>query len=336
MEAGRTPDDAGGRRADHHRQLGAAQLHRQVPRARSPCRRRWPSRSTPWPRGWPTRSAPTTSPRTARRLGITSPIQLDPSMALGAVEVSPLEMAQAYAPFANGGFAAKAYGIERIRTASGRVLYDHGVDARRAPRGDRPAGAALHEPDDAPGGRLAAPARAPRVAGLRPGRQDRHHQRLPDAWFVGYTGGFVTAVWVGKDDNTPMKQGHRRRRAGRHLARLHGRGPAAPEGPADPRRRRRPRPPPAAGDADRRRSSTASATCCTATASRRAAPRRRSPTARADDAPPAPAEAPPQLLAALAARRRAAARPRRAARRGAARASPTRALHHGPRSAGRG
>ena len=27
-----------------------------------------------------------------------------------------------------------------------------------------------------------------------------------DAWFVGYTGGFVTAVWVGKDDNTPMKR----------------------------------------------------------------------------------------------------------------------------------
>src|SRR5690606_40319407 len=69
---------------------------------------------------------------TARRLGITSPIQLDPSMALGAVEVSPLEMAQAYAPFSNGGFLAKGYGIERIRTATGRVLYDQSVD-----RGER-------------------------------------------------------------------------------------------------------------------------------------------------------------------------------------------------------
>ncbi|HEY0649353.1 transglycosylase domain-containing protein, partial [Phenylobacterium sp.] len=60
---------------------------------------------------------------TAHRLGITSPIQLDPSMALGAVEVSPLEMAQAYVPFSNGGSAAKAFGIERIRTArGGRVL----------------------------------------------------------------------------------------------------------------------------------------------------------------------------------------------------------------------
>ncbi|HEY0435772.1 MAG TPA: transglycosylase domain-containing protein, partial [Phenylobacterium sp.] len=56
---------------------------------------------------------------TAHRLGITSAIQLDPSMALGAVEVSPLEMAQAYTPFSNGGLFAKGYGVERIRTASG-------------------------------------------------------------------------------------------------------------------------------------------------------------------------------------------------------------------------
>jgi penicillin-binding protein 1A len=55
-------------------------------------------------------------------------------MALGAVEVSPMEMAQAYAPFSNGGFLARGYGIERIRTTSGRVLYDHGVDRRRARR----------------------------------------------------------------------------------------------------------------------------------------------------------------------------------------------------------
>src|SRR5579872_1720774 len=65
---------------------------------------------------------------TAHRLGITSQIQTDPSMALGAVEVSPLEMAQAYDAFANGGFRAHAYGIERIRTGSGKVLYDHGVE----------------------------------------------------------------------------------------------------------------------------------------------------------------------------------------------------------------
>jgi penicillin-binding protein 1A len=142
---------------------------------------------------------------TARRLGITSPIQLDPSMALGAVEVSPLEMAQAYAPFANGGQFAKGYGIERIRTASGRVLYDHGV---------------------APGARqqvINQPALAYMVSMMRgvisggtgtranvPGYdlagKTGTTSDYRDAWFIGYTGGFVTAVWVGKDDNTPMRK----------------------------------------------------------------------------------------------------------------------------------
>ena len=133
MEAGRTPDVPV---VDEPITIGnwePRNYDRQLPGPDDPGRRPWPSRSTPSPRGWPTRSAPAMSPRTARRLGITSPIQLDPSMALGAVEVSPLEMAQAYAPFANGGFAAKAYGIERIRTASGKVLYDHSVD-EPAPR----------------------------------------------------------------------------------------------------------------------------------------------------------------------------------------------------------
>eukprot|EP01035_Chromulina_nebulosa_P041028 gene41028-55452_t len=66
----------------------------------------------------------------ARRLGITSKIQLAPSMALGAVEVNPLEMAQSYAAFSNGGFFAKGYGIQRIRTATGRVLYDRNLEKR--------------------------------------------------------------------------------------------------------------------------------------------------------------------------------------------------------------
>ena len=142
---------------------------------------------------------------TARRLGITSPIQLDPSMALGAVEVSPLEMAQAYAPFANGGVFAKAYAIERIRTATGRVLYDHGVD--RGPRQTvigQPALAYMVSMmrgviAGGTGGRANVPGYD--LAGKTGTTSDYR-----DAWFVGYTGGFVTAVWVGKDDNKPMRK----------------------------------------------------------------------------------------------------------------------------------
>jgi len=142
---------------------------------------------------------------TAHRMGITSPIQLDPSMALGAVEVSPLEMAQAYAPFSNGGVFARGYGIERIRTASGRVLYDHGVagDQRRAVVGQPALGYMIRMMRQviASGTGTRAAVKGYDLAGKTGTTSDYR-----DAWFIGYTGGFVTAVWVGKDDNTPMRK----------------------------------------------------------------------------------------------------------------------------------
>ncbi|MDP3746337.1 MAG: penicillin-binding protein 1A [Phenylobacterium sp.] len=142
---------------------------------------------------------------TARRLGITSHIQLDPSMALGAVEVSPMEMAQAYAPFSNGGFLAKGYGITRIRTASGKVLYDHTVEkAQRQAVIGSPALQYMNQMMrqvivSGTGTRANVPGYD--LAGKTGTTSDYR-----DAWFVGYTGGFVTAVWVGKDDNKPMKR----------------------------------------------------------------------------------------------------------------------------------
>jgi penicillin-binding protein 1A len=142
---------------------------------------------------------------TARRLGITSPIQVDPSMALGAVEVSPLEMAQAYAPFSNGGAFAKGYGIERIRTSTGRVLYDHGMgQAQRRPVIGQPALSymiRMMRQVIASGTGTRAAVKGYDLAGKTGTTSDYR-----DAWFIGYTGGFVTAVWVGKDDNTPMKK----------------------------------------------------------------------------------------------------------------------------------
>ncbi|THD62439.1 penicillin-binding protein 1A [Phenylobacterium sp.] len=142
---------------------------------------------------------------TAHRLGIVSPIQLDPSMALGAVEVSPLEMAQAYAPFSNGGVFAKGYGIERIRTASGQVLYDHNVgnDQRRAVIGQPALSYMIRMMRGVIQSGTGARAN---VKGYDLAGKTGTTSDYRDAWFIGYTGGFVTAVWVGKDDNTPMKK----------------------------------------------------------------------------------------------------------------------------------
>jgi len=141
--------------------------------------------------------------RVAHRLGIMSAIGTDPSMALGAVEVSPVEMAQAYAAFSNGGFQTTAYGIERIRTIDGKVLYEHKADNRVSVIGNPPLSymnrMLRQVVASGTGGRA-------RIGGYDIAGKTGTTSDYKDAWFVGYTGGFVTAVWVGKDDNTPMRK----------------------------------------------------------------------------------------------------------------------------------
>jgi len=142
--------------------------------------------------------------RTARRLGITSRIGLEPAMALGAVEVSPLDMAQAYDSFANGGKRVRAYGISRIRTPQGRVIY------QRASRETGPVQAIsnpylYYQNQMLRGVMTSGTGRSAAIAGRDTAGKTGTTSDYKDAWFVGYTGGFVTAVWVGKDDNTAMR-----------------------------------------------------------------------------------------------------------------------------------
>jgi penicillin-binding protein 1A len=142
--------------------------------------------------------------RAARRLGISSRIGLEPAMALGAVEVSPLDMATAYDAFANGGRRVDPAGIERIRTPQGRIIY------QRAGR-DPAAGQAINNPslyymnEMLRGVVTSGTGRAAAIAGRDLAGKTGTTSDYKDAWFVGYTGGFVTAVWVGKDDNTAMR-----------------------------------------------------------------------------------------------------------------------------------
>ena len=98
----------------------------EYPGADHAARRRWRSRSTPWPRASPTRSAGRTWPPTARRLGIVTPINTDPAMALGTTLVTPLEMAQAYDAFSNGGNrVARLRHRAHPHRLGGRVIWQH-------------------------------------------------------------------------------------------------------------------------------------------------------------------------------------------------------------------
>lgn len=141
--------------------------------------------------------------KTAQRLGITSPLQANPSLALGTSEVSVLEMARAYVPFANGGFTAQPYVVKSIKTAKGRVLFQHIGEA----------GARVIQPDQvAEMNDMMAraveigTARHARVPGWPVAGKTGTSQDFRDAWFVGFTAQMVTAVWLGNDDNSPTKR----------------------------------------------------------------------------------------------------------------------------------
>jgi penicillin-binding protein 1A len=138
----------------------------------------------------------------ANRLGITSNLAQDASIALGTNEVNLLELVSAYAPFANGGTGVLAYGIAEIKDTGGRVLY------RRSGSGP---GQVI--PPDEVGlmdGMLAGvishgsgkAAALPRPAAGKTGTT----QDYKDAWFIGFTADLVAGVWLGNDDNTPMNR----------------------------------------------------------------------------------------------------------------------------------
>ena len=59
----------------------------------------------------------------AQRLGISSNLQANPSIALGTSEVTPLELTAAYAAFANGGRSVVPFVVKRVRTAKGKTLF---------------------------------------------------------------------------------------------------------------------------------------------------------------------------------------------------------------------
>ena len=139
---------------------------------------------------------------TANRLGITSELASDASIALGTSEVNLLELVSAYAPFANGGTGVLAYGISDISDSDGRTIYRRGGSGPGpviepqyvGMMNDMLAGVITHGT-----GRAAA---LPRPAAGKTGTT----QDYRDAWFIGYTAQLVAGVWFGNDDDTPMNK----------------------------------------------------------------------------------------------------------------------------------
>ena len=135
----------------------------------------------------------------ARRFGITTPVNVHPSMVLGTSEVRVIDMTRAFASVASKGVAVTPYGITRV-TANGQTIYTHEVDRSHvlvAPYVAAEMTDLLQTAVNTGTGRAAQIGRP--VAG-----KTGTTTASKDGWFLGFSSGITTGVWMGRDDAKPI------------------------------------------------------------------------------------------------------------------------------------
>jgi penicillin-binding protein 1A len=136
----------------------------------------------------------------ARRFGITTPVSTYPSMVLGSSDVRLIELTRAFASVGNKGVAVTPYGIRRVVTPNGRVLYSHEADDQRvlvAPW------VAAEMTDLLQSAVLSGTGRAAQIGRPVAGKTGTTTLNK-DGWFVGFSSGLTTGVWMGRDDAKPV------------------------------------------------------------------------------------------------------------------------------------
>jgi penicillin-binding protein 1A len=132
----------------------------------------------------------------ARRFGITTPISTYPSMVLGTSDVRLIDMTRAFASVANKGVAVTPYGIRRVVTADGRMLYQRESDDERvlvAPW------VAAEMTDLLQSAVMSGTGRAAQIGRPVAGKTGTTSSNK-DGWFLGFSSGLTTGVWMGRDD----------------------------------------------------------------------------------------------------------------------------------------
>jgi penicillin-binding protein 1A len=139
----------------------------------------------------------------ARRFGITTPVNTHPAMVLGTSDVRLIDMTRAFASVAAKGVDVVPYGITRV-TANGQTIYTHEVDRSRvlvAPYVAAEMTDLLQTAVNTGTGREAQIGRP--VAG-----KTGTTTSLKDGWFLGFSSGLTTGVWMGRDDARPVRGLH--------------------------------------------------------------------------------------------------------------------------------
>ena len=134
----------------------------------------------------------------AHKMGITNDFPITRSLALGVASVSVIDMTSAYAVFPNKGFKATANGISRITNLRGEVVYD----AKELPPPERILSdkTTIEMNNMMRNVVVAGTGRRARVEGVPAAGKTGTTSSYRDAWFVGFSGNYVAAVWMGNDN----------------------------------------------------------------------------------------------------------------------------------------
>ena len=140
--------------------------------------------------------------QTCRTLGIKSPIEPVVSLPLGAIGVTPIEMAGAFATFASNGWQSETTTILRVTDSDGNILLDNTPQPKLVLNSWATAqiNSALQSVVSGGTGKAAA---IGRPAAGKTGTTSSER----DVWFVGYVPQLAASVWIGKDDYTPLGAG---------------------------------------------------------------------------------------------------------------------------------
>lgn len=132
----------------------------------------------------------------AQRMGITTDVNTHPSMVLGTSDVRLLDMTRAFASVARKGVAVVPYGIRRVTTADGTMLYEHESDESRVLLTPW---VAAQMTDLLQAAVLTGTGRSAQIGRPVAGKTGTTSSNK-DGWFIGFSSGLTTGVWMGRDD----------------------------------------------------------------------------------------------------------------------------------------
>lgn len=138
----------------------------------------------------------------ARKLGVTSDMERNLSLCLGSAGISMIEIGQVYTSIANNGYEISPYGIVNIKTPDGQLIYEREAPPRYerviSPSHVRDLSAMLRDVITNGTGRAA-------IQNFPVYGKTGTSQDYRDAWFAGFSENATVIVWLGNDNNSPMR-----------------------------------------------------------------------------------------------------------------------------------